>query len=154
MSIADIDIRIEDLQARGAKPLTRARAVTLANGFAGKDDVQVNIRVTELKQFPDEDPCRYPVARVELRRPPNQSWCLQYVSRPGQTKGLTAHVHPSFEDYYAYFAARHELQLLPATRVHCAKQLVEWDYGPYDALCLRPSLPAPMVPKWREFGTF
>lgn len=130
-------------------PLTRATLLELADRFAGRDQTEVHIRVTDLVQFPDEEPFRTTVARVELRRVPGQPWFLQYVSHPSESMGLTAGVHPLMEDYTAYVRARHELKLPPARFVHCAQELEEDGCRPCGALNLNPTDGTPLVATWR-----
>lgn len=154
MSIARIDIRLEDLQAPGARPLTRDTVISLADRLCADNHSEAHIIVTELKHFPDEEPSRGAVARIELRREPGQAWCLQHVSHPNESRGATAALRPMMDDYTAYVAARHALNLPPARRVQCAEELEAEECRPCDCLSLNPSFAAPLVPTWKDLRAF
>lgn len=145
-------LHLEDHEFAGAAPLTRDSLVEMAKSVAGQGPAdEVHIFVCDLAHFPGEEPSRRTVARIELRRTPERRWCLQYVSHPDQSQGLTAQVQPRMDDYEAYVMARQARGLLRPAHVDCAHELDEEGCGPYDLLCLKLGDQQPLVPDWRAF---
>ncbi len=130
-------------------PLTRESVIDLVRDIPEETTREVHIVVTidhEHDGLPIE------VATIELRSELDGNWCLQYVSHPTQSCGLTASIAPRTDDLVAY-ARMHRLSRLPSTLSPlCAQDLEDEGVGPLAMLDLRCGNHAPVVPSKSDLG--
>lgn len=149
MQPAILHIPLARLLASDAYPLTRDRVFRLARGTVEGAAREVHLVVTvdhEDEGLPIE------LVNVELKIAPNGEWCLQYVSHPAQSCGLTALIAPCSSDFVAFLQVREDAQLPHPLTTLCAQDLEDEGLGPLAMLNLRPGNPAPVVPSTSDLN--
>lgn len=144
MQPAILHIPLARLLASDAYPLTRDRVIRLARGTLKEATREVHLVVTVDQDVDGGLPIE--LANVELNIAPDGEWCLQYVSHPAQSCGLTALIAPCSSDFVAFLQVREDAQLPHPLTPLCAQDLEDEGLGPLAMLNLRPGNPRPVVP--------
>lgn len=124
-------------------PRTRADAVAVAEAAAHPNTVELHLLATaevdELCELIE-------LARVELSRDDCGMWCLQYISHPSQSVGLTSQISPQEDDLKWRMRGVAASRLTPVVDFFSSDEMQAEGLEPCARLDLRPANAFPVVP--------
>lgn len=143
--IAVHTITLTQLKTSKFYPLTRERAVDLAQVLSNAKEGDVRLAITA-DDHDEELRIALMLATVELGWGEDGDLVLHYVSHPTQSLQITQAIIPVAKDFEAYVVRSRDKSARMTIEPVSAEELEEEGLGPLAVLDLRPENPAPLVP--------